>query len=437
MSAPSSSLIERIRRLVDQLRAIDLPDESEGFDPRFCETVRGLRGEWIRRIEAEVLGIDGKSPTRFKSSLPSAAALIARPDQRTERGPRPLRKSANIVAESVSRSTTKCPAVAPPKKDSRRRIEVEIAPRQGADFIPPWKIRAPDADVPSPSQTRTAYPCEWRVDLRWWNSPFLVVTTAIVVCALGWFAMESMTLGTTMSTLASELDRSQIDEEYVRSLCRRMSDTRIARRDARRDYLLARATVRLGDPKQESVRSTVQRQLRRAISQAPAVLWYRVSLASWSLPATNPHELEMARHMADAEPAALESLAQVLKRMGRHEDATELFRQSLSLDPARTSEVVGRLLEDRMPLEEALSIVPDDLDALAQLVKIAQPWNERALRKEVELKLTRIESRAPNRPNSGSADDPPVENPVVARLRAWLASSPAKPANVVPAMRAN
>ena len=131
-----------------------------------------------------------------------------------------------------------------------------------------------------------------------------------------------------------------------------------------------------------------------------------------------PRLLELRRRVqADPASIAFAQLAEEHRRAGQFEDAVRVCRDGLTQHPAYLSAriTLGRALLEMGRYDEAVSefeyvlkAAPDNLTATRELADIKQRRGARAAQVEVK-------------PAAVPEPSPPVIDPVIAELEAWLA----------------
>lgn len=416
MSPPEPEFRVRLRELIQQLRGLETLDESN-VDPTVRERLRSLRDEMSDLLQRMHDSADSPAPAaRRRPTLPSAASLLRGVGGESRRPMQPPRPTAAADALQIEQ-TLQLPASPAPPAASPATVRAVVE----RDLPPPWKRRAPASDLSEPETRKPASTSEWTFSWRSWKAPVFAAVAFMVAGAIGLYAVESARIGRDMFLLSNNLRQESVDLDAVREVSQRLASSRLGRLYAERDYLLAQAAVRLGEPGDPRTDDAVRRYLQSAVEKAPAVAWRRLTAAACSNSSPPAEHLAILDRTTRNEPAALEGFALVLERAGFHEQSREALRRAMELDPSRTGEIVEKLFKDRVPTELVVDLVPDDPRALLELAKAAQPWNSAAIRRAVELKLTRIQGPAPNPGDSDSSGGRTREEvAAMDQVRAWL-----------------
>jgi hypothetical protein len=417
MIAPEPESGVRLRELLQQLRCFEALENSHA-DPAVRERFRTLRDELLKLLERTHDSTDvpqWSAAASRRAKLPSAASLLRSGGGGARRRLDPPCHTAAADTHLIKESLP-LPAVAAPPP--AQPTALAVAER---DLPPAWKRRSPARDMGQSRREQQANRSEWIFSWRSWKAPIFAAAALLVVGALGFYAVESARVGRDMFLLSNHLRQETVDPAAVREICQRLASSRFARLLAERDYLLAQAAVRLGDPSDPRTDEVVRRYLQSAVAKAPADVWRRLTSAAWPHSSQTDAHFAVLERITRSDPAALEGFALVLERTGFAEQSRDALRRVMELDPLRTGAIVEKLFKDRIPTELVLDLVPEDPRALLELTKAAQPWNSAAIRRAVELKLTRIAGPAPN---PGGSDSPGGRTREILaateQVRAWL-----------------
>lgn len=426
-SAPAIS-----REWLATLRSLTLPEVEGGMAKALVARLEQLRYELIETAQQlEESGADESDSAESELS-PDASA---RPRSWSRRGRVSGMPSASTILGTASHlGTTKKedtpreqqPKFKRPESPARPTVTREkpappkptVEPRS---WRPPVEPPAPAVDPPNPKVTKNAPTAEVPAapkrpkprptsqvgtGVRWWSIPVvwgLVLPFALI---LGLAGAESLRSAVQLSGLNAALLDPAASPESILTAGKQLSSSPLARWDARRELLLAEATLRSHPETPEEARKAALRHLERASNRAPGSIWHLWNLASLA----DGEEAEKAwKRLAQSEsrePALREASALRQWQTSDRAVAIESLRKLLREFPERALPVVEQLLKEGMASGEALEILPDSPRSLAALIPLAEKQAVIGLRPAIELRLTRMEERATKGSDEGiSADD--------------------------------
>lgn len=445
-SVTTDGVADQMRSLLSDLESIELLQRLEGVHSADLARIERHYRQLLEAIQNVAASQAARrNSSRRRSDLPRASSMLPRatpargakthavaPQPRSQPSIAQERRPILLPTPTATRDARqreKTPNVeedakpipAPPVPSARSD---SAEPTPSATPVAPWKQKAPVEEdtmldlriggrralLPQPRE-----PGEWTIRARWWNAPLAAAVALVVIVGLVAISVEMARFEGTCVQLTHELRKADLDETKTRTLTAVLLASPLGRWDAQRDYLAALATWRMAKREDAGATQTIARFLRRSVQKAPASPWRHVSLAAMSSPEVLRNDLPSLRRIAWNEPDALAAMASALDRANLDEEAEECLSRLLVLDPVRSGEVVRQRLDQHLSFEKALAIVPTNIVAIAEVTEIAKPWNEKQLRRWVELQLTQIPKPASNDSMAGNSG----RMTTTAELSAW------------------
>lgn len=168
----------------------------------------------------------------------------------------------------------------------------------------------------------------------------------------------------SLLALARALEDPNSDPSVIETLLAKRYDSPLDRWNGRRDYLVGQgaARTRAVHPAEKTA-NVAYWNVARAVQRAPANVWYRITQAQLADPATvDREERERLRaaveRLSTPDPYALAALGEIRLREGLREGALESFSRALVIAPDETGACLEHLAASKVPMREALAIVP-------------------------------------------------------------------------------
>jgi tetratricopeptide (TPR) repeat protein len=406
------------------------------------------------------------TPTRHRpraAELPSVASLLGQASPA-----RPATRRALSAPKLAQHSSPPAPTNMPVKLASPRPMIAEDAPIPADPIVPIPSALTPvevppkplrkrefvDFDEPSPPskpitasarrsnesaarEIRSARdvfqqrPAADRSDLvipaRWWNIPIAITLLVGIAVAMGGIGVEVMRVAHSKAILARALNDPKATGDQIVAIVRGMRSSPLARWDADRELLTARAMLlasertagpATSDPSTQ--RENARVHFRRAADRNPLSPWHRMNVALTASAHLAEGFWDKLAPLESHEPMIAEQSALYQIQAGSRALGIERIGKIIQSQPSSAGRLARSLLAAGASVNELMAVMPDSPDAINGLLTILQTDAVIGLRRAVEERLTQLTLRATNSDGvAWKADDWGTWGEIDIRLERW------------------
>ncbi len=312
-------------------------------------------------------------------------------------------------------------AASPTSSDNREIREI-IQPRARRS------LKREVASPPSPGiHLQRADRSDISIPARWWNIPVAITLLVGIAVAIGGIGVEVIRVAHSQSVVAGVLHDPKATSDQIVAAARSLRSSPLARWDANRELLTARATLlamerstALSSVDQSTQRENARVLFRRAADRNPQSPWHRLNVALAAPATLAAGYWEKLAPLASHEPMVAEQSALYQIRAGSRSEGLADIRKAIQSQPSSAGRLARSLLAAGASINEMMSVIPDSPDAVGGLLTILQTDAVIGLRRAVEERLTQLTLRATKSDGlAWKADDWGNWGKIETRLERW------------------
>lgn len=265
------------------------------------------------------------------------------------------------------------------------------------------------------------------IPARWWNIPVAITLLVGIAVAIGGIGVEVMRVAHSQAVVARVLNDPKASGDQIVAAARGMRSSPLARWDANRELLIARATLLamerstgISSIDQSTQRENARILFRRAADRHPQSPWHRMNVALAAPATLAAGYWEKLAPLASHEPTIVEQAALYQIRAGNRAQGFEEIGKTIQSQPTSASRLARSLLNSGASINELMSVIPDSPDAIGGLLTILQTDAVIGLRRAIEERLTQLTLRATNSDGMAwESSDWAEWGEIEARLERW------------------